>query len=403
MTVARTWDVSGDYQWNVVHNNVCCNYLPLNKNVTSTATAHVSPETVSTTLHRAIGDMSYFGTNYPVVSVTGATMDAWKGSPGLAGGQSDSAIFATGVSYTGYDCLGYQDSYVTGTGEPCQYAAETYVVPLSKANPNQPLTTSIDVNFGRSGNGSYADSYYDKRNYSSTCNDITWIGTPAPTSVQHFVRITITANYTNGTVWVKSFSGRVSSSNGVITRSGFYADGSVPWGPGSQIDSQCPGGTLHNYTRHSTLGAIACPSTLCKTVTPPNNATSITVKRTLDTMCGGADVTMNGVVDLLDRREIVRLTGVSIGPDGNGDYDINYNPRADADGDGTIDGDDLSVFDDANCTADTDGSGTLTIADIQLFVNWFNAHDLRADMDADGQFTIFDSQAYTNLYNAGCP
>jgi len=55
------------------------------------------------------------------------------------------------------------------------------------------------------------------------------------------------------------------------------------------------------------------------------------------------------------------------------------------------------------CPADLTGDGVLDFFDVQQFLNWYAAGDLRADFVQDGTLDFFDVQAFLNAYAAGCP
>lgn len=54
------------------------------------------------------------------------------------------------------------------------------------------------------------------------------------------------------------------------------------------------------------------------------------------------------------------------------------------------------------CRVDLDGDGETTIFDFLVFLNLFDAGDLRADFDGDGELTIFDFLVFGNEFDAGC-
>jgi len=55
------------------------------------------------------------------------------------------------------------------------------------------------------------------------------------------------------------------------------------------------------------------------------------------------------------------------------------------------------------CDADLNNDGELDFFDLQQFLNWYSAGDIRADLAPDGVLDFFDLQAFLNLYSAGCP
>jgi len=55
------------------------------------------------------------------------------------------------------------------------------------------------------------------------------------------------------------------------------------------------------------------------------------------------------------------------------------------------------------CPADLNNDGLLDFFDLQQFLNWYSAGDIRADLAPDGVLDFFDLQAFLNLYSAGCP
>jgi FG-GAP repeat protein len=56
-----------------------------------------------------------------------------------------------------------------------------------------------------------------------------------------------------------------------------------------------------------------------------------------------------------------------------------------------------------SCQADLNNDGVLDFFDVQVFLNWYAAGDLRADLVDDGMLDFFDVQAFLNMYAAGCP
>jgi len=66
----------------------------------------------------------------------------------------------------------------------------------------------------------------------------------------------------------------------------------------------------------------------------------------------------------------------------------------------------LRIFDISDCPPclpDLNADGLLDFFDLQLFLNWYAAGDLRADLVPDGVLDFFDVQAYLGLFAAGCP
>ena len=57
----------------------------------------------------------------------------------------------------------------------------------------------------------------------------------------------------------------------------------------------------------------------------------------------------------------------------------------------------------AICAADLNDDGSLDFFDLQQFLNWYVAGDLRADLAQDGVLDFFDLQAFLNAYAGGCP
>lgn len=55
------------------------------------------------------------------------------------------------------------------------------------------------------------------------------------------------------------------------------------------------------------------------------------------------------------------------------------------------------------CAADLDGDGRATLLDYLLFLDWFDAGDLRADLDGDEVLTIFDFLRFQDVFGLGCP
>ena len=55
------------------------------------------------------------------------------------------------------------------------------------------------------------------------------------------------------------------------------------------------------------------------------------------------------------------------------------------------------------CDADLNSDGLLDFFDLQQFLNWYSAGDIRADLSPDGVLDLFDLQAFLNLYSTGCP
>ena len=62
------------------------------------------------------------------------------------------------------------------------------------------------------------------------------------------------------------------------------------------------------------------------------------------------------------------------------------------------------VFTAPNVTtpADLNGDGLVDFFDMQIFLDWYSAGDLRADFVPDGVLDFFDLQAYLNLFALGC-
>jgi hypothetical protein len=55
------------------------------------------------------------------------------------------------------------------------------------------------------------------------------------------------------------------------------------------------------------------------------------------------------------------------------------------------------------CAVDLNKDGVLDFFDVQQFLNWYAAGDVRADFAQDGTLDFFDVQAFLGLYSAGCP
>ncbi len=55
------------------------------------------------------------------------------------------------------------------------------------------------------------------------------------------------------------------------------------------------------------------------------------------------------------------------------------------------------------CGAELTGDGVLDFFDVQLFLQYFAAHDMRADFTGDGAFDFFDVQEFLQLFASGCP
>lgn len=55
------------------------------------------------------------------------------------------------------------------------------------------------------------------------------------------------------------------------------------------------------------------------------------------------------------------------------------------------------------CLPDLNHDGTLNFFDVQTYLNWFAAGDLRADFIADGTLNFFDVQAFLASFSDGCP
>lgn len=65
-------------------------------------------------------------------------------------------------------------------------------------------------------------------------------------------------------------------------------------------------------------------------------------------------------------------------------------------------GEGIFVFDTRACRADFNGDGTLDFNDFTAFQNAFQAEECEADWDGDGDFTIFDFNGFNAAYDAGC-
>lgn len=320
-----------------------------------------------------------------------------------------STIYNRASSWTYYDCVvdPATADWHGGRGVACQRSHDTVELNVTRQYAGA-FSVAVDWKFT---NGVYSEYHDHPKAAQQGCPTISWVGTPGLVPQNHFVRIKVRALSSTGAVLATfgPVSARASGNQGSLTRSGFYADQYALWNAPQTVGESCNG----NYTTDSSLAVPPYPDdcdnnhpwcrafTISSTTYP--TLAKIQIIREFDAICFTSDVTSDGVVDLLDRSTTVGLIGTSIGPDGSGNFDPDYNPYADADGDGDIDQTDLDLFDDSNCTADTDASGSLDTFDYLLFNNWFNANDPRADMDADGSFTLFDSQAYNNLFNAGCP
>ena len=52
--------------------------------------------------------------------------------------------------------------------------------------------------------------------------------------------------------------------------------------------------------------------------------------------------------------------------------------------------------------ADLNGDGVMNFADVQTFIQWFNAGDGRADIDGNGAVNFADAQEFITTFQAGC-
>lgn len=54
-----------------------------------------------------------------------------------------------------------------------------------------------------------------------------------------------------------------------------------------------------------------------------------------------------------------------------------------------------------SCPADLNGDGIIDIADLQLFIFWYQTADARADLSGDGQIDFADIQSYFSIFDPG--
>lgn len=88
------------------------------------------------------------------------------------------------------------------------------------------------------------------------------------------------------------------------------------------------------------------------------------------------------------------------GSDCSGGADYNWNPWADYYlGLYSPNAPPSGCHECGDCTAD----GVLDFFDVQLFLNYFAAHDPEADMNSDGVWDFFDVQVYLGFFSIGCP
>ncbi|MEM1186186.1 MAG: dockerin type I domain-containing protein [Planctomycetota bacterium] len=111
---------------------------------------------------------------------------------------------------------------------------------------------------------------------------------------------------------------------------------------------------------------------------------------------GDADVNADGIVCYDDYAAIVRALGTSFGQ-------VGYTPRADLNGDLSVDSQDLQIAQQTSCIADMNCDGVVNFFDLGEYLAFFNAPDDFAETDGLPGINFFDLQTYLGMFSVGCP
>ena len=107
------------------------------------------------------------------------------------------------------------------------------------------------------------------------------------------------------------------------------------------------------------------------------------------------DVNSDMTINYTDFTLVVQALGTSLGMAG-------FDPRADMDGNLTIDNDDLALAQQISCIADVNGDGNIDQSDVDAWTALYDSGDPRAETDGVPGLNIFDVLTYLDMVGVGC-